>query len=123
MNESLITPPFSRLKIIVYMTIAELNTLLITVLGFIGTIAGLVFGARSKRHDNEIAALKEALEVKENINEEKDKVIEFYKKELDGVLIKFNNLLLKYETLQAKNETLTAEVASLRKRINELEKN
>lgn len=116
MNESLITPPFSRLKIIVYMTISDLNILLATALTGIGTIGGLWLAGRSKRHDTDIDALKKAVETYQLIITEKDKLIEVYKKELD-------ELLNRCDILQAKNETLTTEIEGLKKRINELENN
>lgn len=116
MNESLFPSPLFRLKIIIYMTIAEVNILIATILTGIGTIGGLWLAGRSKRHDTDIEALKNAVATYQIIIAEKDKLIEIYKKELD-------ELLMKYDKLQAKNETLTAEIESLNKRILELEKN
>jgi peptidoglycan hydrolase CwlO-like protein len=110
-----IPPPSHRMKIIICM-ISEVNILLTTILTGIGTIGGLWLAGRSKGHDRDISALKDAVATYQAIIAEKDKLIDVYKKELD-------ELLMKYDKLQAKNETLTAEIESLNKRILELEKN
>ncbi len=107
-------PLLYKVKIIICMTINEVNILLATILTGIGTIGGLWLAGRSKRHDTDIEALKNAVATYQVIIAEKDKLIDVYKKELD-------ELLMKYDKLQAKNETLTAEIESLNKRILELE--
>ena len=108
------------------MTVSEWNLLIIAVAGVVGSLITLYLNVKSKnridentevavKHTEDIKALQKAVETYQFIINEKDKLIEQYKRELDEVLIK-------YDRLQAKNETLTAEIESLNKRIIELEK-
>lgn len=108
------------------MTVSEWNLLIVAVSGVVGSLITLYLNVKSKtridentevavKHTEDIKALQNAVETYQFIINEKDKLIEQYKRELDEVL-------MKYEKLQAKNETLTAKIESLNKRIIELEK-
>lgn len=108
------------------MTVSEWNLLIGTILAGIASLITLYLNIRSKnridentevavKHTEDIIALQQAVKTYQIIIDQKDKLIEQYKRELDEVLIK-------YDRLQAKNETLTAEIEKLNRRIIELEK-
>lgn len=107
------------------MTVSEWNLLIGTALAGIASLITLYLNLRSKnridenteiavQHSEDIKALQKAVETYQFIINEKDKLIEQYKRELHEVL-------LRCDALQAKNETLTAELEKLKTRIFELD--
>ncbi len=107
------------------MTVSEWNLLIIAVSGVVGSLITLYLNVKSKnridentevavKHSEDIKALQKAVETYQFIINEKDKLIEQYKRELHEVL-------LRCDALQARNETLTAELEKLKTRIFELD--
>lgn len=107
------------------MTVSEWNLLIIAVAGVVGSLITLYLNVKSKNridenteiaahHSEDIKALQDAVKTYQVIINEKDKLIEQYKRELHEVL-------LRCDALQAKNETLTAELEKLKTRIFELD--